>query len=192
MTDSATYNVVLSGNLVSGFEMEQVVNAFARLFKLPPEKASRIIGSQFVIKRDIGLQIARVYQEKLAFIGIETVLQPQRDPGELALEPMELAVSGDTGNAKTALAGGEMICPKCELHQPRAEECRGCGVIISKIPPPPKFTVTVEAEAPRPGAKQAVDRAASTGGNTGSFQGKWVIVSALLAVVVVLAWFVVA
>ena len=47
MTESATYSVLLSGNLKSGFEAEQVVDAFARLFKLTPEKAGSIVGKRF-------------------------------------------------------------------------------------------------------------------------------------------------
>lgn len=190
MTEPASYSVVLSGNLKSGFDAEQVVDAFARLFKLPPEKASRIIGSEFVIKRDVGLPVAKIYQQKLANIGIEVVLQPQGDAGELALMPIEAVKSGDADNADAPLASNEMICPKCELRQPRAEECSGCGVIVSKVPPPAEFTVKVEAEATQPAALSAArNPTAAVGGEVRSTSTNWVIAALVVAVLGALLWY---
>ena len=69
MSESATYSVVLSGELKPGFELQTVVDAFAQLFKLSPEKASSIVGTEFVIKRDVDLGMAEAYKERLSGIG---------------------------------------------------------------------------------------------------------------------------
>jgi uncharacterized RDD family membrane protein YckC len=132
MNESATYSVVLSGNLKSGFELERVIDGFARLFKVPPEKASRIIGTEFVVKRDLELKVAKSYKEKLSGIGVEVLLQRDGGVEELALEPVHLPDSGDDAQS-APLSAEEMICPKCALKQPKAEECSGCGVIVAKV-----------------------------------------------------------
>jgi hypothetical protein len=50
---------------------------------------------------------------------------------ELALEPVESA----DGELVEPLEQDEMICPKCELRQARADECSGCGVFVHKVLP---------------------------------------------------------
>lgn len=194
MVDSNIYSVVLSGNLKSGFETEQVIDAFARLFKLPPEKASRIIGTEFVIKREVGLPIAKTYQEKLANIGIEVVVKQHGAPAELELAPIEPPPSSTGGDALGApLGSDEMICPKCELRQARADECSGCGVIISKVPPPPEFTVTVEAEEPPPpqaSAEELTDTA--TRRDAAPTATRWLIASIAVVAIGALAWYAIA
>jgi len=132
MNEPVTYSVVLSGNLKSGFELERVIDSFARLFKVPPEKASRIIGTEFVVKRDLELQVAKSYKEKLSGIGVEVLLQRDGGVEELALEPVHSPDSGDDAQSAPPSAA-EMVCPKCALKQPKAQECSGCGVIIAKM-----------------------------------------------------------
>jgi methionyl-tRNA synthetase len=49
----------------------------------------------------------------------------------MALEPMGSA----DGELVEPLAQDEMICPKCELRQARADQCGGCGVFMHKVMP---------------------------------------------------------
>ena len=133
MTESATYNVVLSGDILSGFEITTVVNAFAEMFKLSPEKASNMVGSQVVIKKEVELQIAESYQQKLTSIGIEVELKKLDDPIELSLEPMQERVPGADGAEQPMVEVGQMLCPKCKFLQQKAEECVNCGVFIHKL-----------------------------------------------------------
>jgi hypothetical protein len=51
MTESAIYNVILSGTLLPGFDNAGAVDAFAKLFKLPHDKASAMVGTKMVIKK---------------------------------------------------------------------------------------------------------------------------------------------
>jgi hypothetical protein len=133
MTESATYNVVLSGDIISGFEVTEVVTAFAQMFKLSPEKASSMVGSCVVIKKEVELQVAESYRQKLAGIGVDVKLKKLGDSDELSLEPMQHRVSSADGSEQHMLEDGQMICPKCNFLQPKAEECSNCGVYIHKV-----------------------------------------------------------
>ena len=133
MTESATYNVVLSGDILSGFEFTTVVDAFAKMFKLSPEKASSMVGSQLVIKKEVELRVAESYQQRLTQIGIEVELKKHGDPTELSLEPMQERVSDADGAEQPMVETGQMLCPKCKFLQEKAEECGNCGVYIHKV-----------------------------------------------------------
>ena len=133
MTESATYNVVLSGDILSGFEFTTVVDAFAKMFKLSPEKASSMVGSPLVINKDVELRVAESYQRRLAEIGIEVERKKPGDPTELSLEPMQERVSGADGAEQPMVETGQMLCPKCKFLQEKAEECANCGVYIHKV-----------------------------------------------------------
>ena len=145
--DSATYSVILSGKIKPGFEPDQVAAAFAKLFKLTDEKAGSLVGKKFVIKKEVELQLAKTYKDRLDAIGLEAGLKRHGGIDALALEPgpepAEAAVpeapDPEAPNAEPlAVTAGKptdansMVCPRCNLEQPGAEECQGCGVIIQK------------------------------------------------------------
>ncbi len=44
-------------------------------------------------------------------------------------QPAKAAADNDDDSEKTE---NLMICPKCELEQPKAEQCIGCGVYVQK------------------------------------------------------------
>jgi len=133
MSESPTYNVVLSGEILPGFETATVVAAFAQMFKLSPEKASSMVGSCLVIKKEVELQVAETYRQKLAGIGIDVELKKLGEVDELSLEPMQQRVSSADGSELHMVEEGQMICPKCNFLQPKAEECTNCGVYIHKV-----------------------------------------------------------
>jgi hypothetical protein len=132
MTESATYNVILSGDLLCGFDNAGAVDAFAKLFKLPHDKASAMLGTKIVIKKEVELTVAQSYQQKLAAIGIDVTLKKQGDVSELSLEPMQEQVV-DADGSTHQISSGNMICPKCKFNQSRAEKCSHCGVFIHKV-----------------------------------------------------------
>lgn len=193
MSESATYSVVLSGNLKSGFEPQRVIEGFARLFKLSPEKASRIIGTEFVVKRDVELQVAKSYKEKLTNIGVEVLLKRDGGVEELALEPVQLPGAGDEVD-KSPPGAEEMLCPKCALKQPKSDECRGCGVIIHKFlqlaaASEGATIISQEVEEPAPEDEKAFAMAAAGGMSVGV---KAAIAVAGVAVLGALSWYLLA
>jgi hypothetical protein len=66
-----------------------------------------------------------------AAIGGDIKLKQHDGLDELALESV---VSAD-GELVEPLVQDEMICPKCELRQARADECACCGVFVHKVLP---------------------------------------------------------
>ena len=157
MNESATYSVLLSGDLKTGFEPDRVVEAFARLFKLPPEKAGSIVGTRYVLKREVELEVAKSYQEKLTAIGVDVKLERHGGIEELALEPLE----SPDGELVEPLRQGEMICPKCELRQTRADQCSGCGVFVQKVMPGIAEAEAADEAVPVPEQPGAVGVASS-------------------------------
>ena len=187
MTESATYSVLLSGDLKTGFEPAQVVDAFASLFKLTPEKAGAIIGKRFVVKKEVELSVAKAYQEKLVAIGVDVKLERDGGTGELELEPVQTPVFKD-GVQVEPLGADEMICPKCELKQTRAEECSGCGVIIDKVHKiQQQMAETEDSATPAQAAGQQAQ--AGTARNDQPATMKWLIALLVVAVLGALLWY---
>ena len=129
MNESATYTVTLSGSLLPGYESDQVIDAFARNFNLSSEQACSIVGTRYVVKREVELQVANAYKGKLTAIGLEVDVEPDAASGGLSLEPME---TRDEASGES-LKSGEMVCPKCHQKQEKAEQCNACGVFIHKV-----------------------------------------------------------
>ena len=44
----------------------------------------------------------------------------------------ELVEKTENANANANVPDGQMVCPKCELLQDKAEQCSGCGVYVKK------------------------------------------------------------
>lgn len=197
MTDSATYSVILSGEIKTGFDTDTVVEAFARLFKMPPEKAGSVVGKRFVIKKEVELEIAERYVHRLDSIGLDVRLKKHDNALPLSLEPLPdppepPPESGDADNSETApaqpLSADEMICPKCSLRQPGADECSGCGVIVARFnatqqAPPPAAAAEPREVTPAE-SSVAVDEAP-----TGAGELKYFVFPALAAVAGALVWY---
>ena len=186
MTESATYSVLLSGDIKPGFEPEQVIDAFARLFKLTPKKASAIIGKRFVVKHEVELSVAKAYREKLLAIGVDVQLEQDGGIDELELEPVQQPISKDG----VQIEPGEMICPKSDLKQAKAEECSGCGVIIEKAHKVQEQIAEAEAENPEP-PTASTPAAAGDADSDQPASKKWLIAAAAVvaAVLAALLWY---
>jgi len=196
MTETATYSVVLSGDLKSGFDADSVIEAFAKLFKLSPEKAGAIVGSHTVLKREVDLKVAKAYQQRLAEIGLDVKLKRHGGIDELALEPVVEPGSVPADDAEP-LDPGEMICPKCELRQAKADECSGCGVIVQKYLQRQAETAeaaTVAQPASQPAAAGAGEDepAEVTVHEEVPLSLNWLIAPAVVAVLGALLWYLVA
>lgn len=104
----------------------------------------------------------------------------------LELVPTDAELGKDPANKNTS--GGEMItCPKCQLEQPKAEECSGCGVIFSKIrdTAPPQQAAPVEAvQTDIADSSHAIDSSTEQG----SVSVKIFLLPAVAAVLGALLW----
>jgi hypothetical protein len=45
---------------------------------------------------------------------------------------VDTPLNADAERTEASSVEGSMTCPKCELEQPKAEQCSGCGVYVKK------------------------------------------------------------
>jgi hypothetical protein len=70
------YNVVFSGAVRSGFDVEQVTSALAKLVKIDPAKAKALLSGQSrVVKSNLDQNAATQLQSKYAAIGVQCAVQ---------------------------------------------------------------------------------------------------------------------
>lgn len=152
MTDAVTYSVVSNGGVKEGFDMAAVQEAVAELFKLTPEKAQAIVQKRCILRKNVDLKLAEAYKRKLENIGLHITLREH--VSEKSLESATAAAAAETHSPnqpetpvkniaatppspvevkqEAPLAADEMRCPKCELRQAKAEECKECGIFVQK------------------------------------------------------------
>jgi len=158
MSDKAKYAVFTTGKLIKGFEHDAVSAAFCDLFKVTPDKAEVFLGTRKVVKKQLSLEQAKVYQQSLEKIGIGTELEQTKDgktrkvaaatkraaPPGLSLAPVDGAGTDEDG---TAAKKAGFSCPKCELEQAKSKQCTGCGIYFAKYDTTPLESVDVKASS---------------------------------------------
>ncbi len=126
MSDLSTYTVITTGQLHENFGLEDVKESFAKLFKTTPEKASKYVGVQKILKKDMDLNKAQALKARLEQIGMVVALKEYKAKSpamnELSIEEKAPVKSENI-----------MTCPKCDLRQEKAEQCSGCGVYVQKL-----------------------------------------------------------
>ncbi len=127
MSNVSTYTVINTGKIHDDFEVEDVKNSFAKLFKTTPEKANAYVGVQKILKKDLEHTKAQALKSRLESIGMVIALKEHKpaantDAMSLSIEEKE-PIKADT----------TMTCPKCDLRQEKAEQCAGCGVFVQKL-----------------------------------------------------------
>lgn len=73
---SDTYSVVITGNLIPGFELESVQSSLSELFKINQEKVRLYLcGKPKVLKRDVDHQTASKYKTRIENLGASVKLR---------------------------------------------------------------------------------------------------------------------
>ncbi len=157
MEDNISYQVICSGQIKPGYDLQQVEENFAALLKISVEKAKAIVGTKRTLKKDLDPAKAKLYQKKLEDIGLVVLLkanglevkqqksktssalslEPIASTPTLSLEPIETPQNVEP-TSSTAPESAGFSCPKCGLEQEKSEQCAGCGVYINKVVPPPE------------------------------------------------------
>lgn len=101
--------VVFTGRLQPGSDPDQAAKKFASVFKVPEDKALRLIrdGQEKALKKSVDPAAAAHYQEVLAEIGLLTRV--------------------DADDARPSLA---KKCPKCGSNRIENGVCQSCGVLV--------------------------------------------------------------
>jgi len=147
MGDGTTYDVITNGEILDGYQVEQVIDGFAQLFKISPEKANVFLNKKRVVKKGLSLKQAHVYKQKLETIGLIVELNAQAPKVNsyklaLTLEPMEPArpIAADSSlateshlTAQTDTPQSTVTCPKCQQVQEGGQFCVACGVCFDKV-----------------------------------------------------------
>ncbi|MGX5175061.1 hypothetical protein ACUR5C_13650 [Aliikangiella sp. IMCC44653] len=133
------YNLIISGNIVRGFELTQVKQAAQALFGSGEANIDAMLnGHKQYLKRDIPHAKAYAYQEKLLNIGIEASIERIKQ-----VEPEKNFQLVPEGEEKTSyaelqqkFASGELIeCPECQFISRQTQFCGGCGAQLSEDDP---------------------------------------------------------
>ena len=132
------YKIMFSGELMPDFDLAQVEQNLAQLFKSDIDKIRQLFsGKPVALKRDLSDDQAEKYLTALQRAGAK-VSKENDLASALSLvatddhpEPEPQAASASP--AMQEQADDRMSCPKCGFEQPKAAECSGCGIIIEKF-----------------------------------------------------------
>jgi hypothetical protein len=113
------YRITYQGKVAQGRDVGEVKRNLTSLFKLSDEKVEKLFsGKAFVVAKNVDYDSAMRY--KMAFETAGAVCRVE----EVGSEPRSER-SSETVQQK-------ITCPKCGFEQEKTEECRQCGIIISK------------------------------------------------------------
>ncbi|MBK1633316.1 hypothetical protein CKO31_21680 [Thiohalocapsa halophila] len=122
---SAFHQVVFTGRLKPGVNAEQAARDFAAVFKLPEEKAWRLIldGGEHVLKREVDDSNAERYREVLEEIGLEVRVEPAGTPlggSEPAAEALAADETGSGTDTPPDAAAAGAAAPRAVSTNPYA------------------------------------------------------------------------
>jgi hypothetical protein len=131
------FKVVFTGILKPGPDIDQCISLFARQFRVPTEKAQKLIqsGRKVVLKKGVDANTADTYRLALEKLGMEVQvepMQPEFGGSGLALEPM---VESSPRTDSESQAETTEVCPKCGSSRldKANDTCLDCGAILSKV-----------------------------------------------------------
>lgn len=125
--DGAEYRVIITGELIEGFDPDEVVAKLAALLKQPHDTMARLFGQRPIPLNTLyPADKAEKVQQHLHSLGAQTRLEAI-ERSIFALEPMAEEASTQVENTTG------FSCPKCGQVQEPDESCSGCGVIFAKL-----------------------------------------------------------
>ena len=148
MTETENYNLIFKGEVAPGQEINNVKLAFAKTFKISPEKIpSYFSGKPVVLKKNVEHAVAYKYKAALERVGALSELQrivvkPQTELAALSLTPMEDNVDGVSSSPENLPTSKDekvsegnaqsFRCPKCSFEQSEGNFCIQCGIFFDK------------------------------------------------------------
>jgi hypothetical protein len=145
------YKVVFLGMAVAGPEEEaRLIGGLRKKFNLSPEKAERLLQKvPVVVKKGISKEEMERYVKAFEEIGgkvkveeeltvePEIPLAPQfeKTPSYEEKEPYgggETYQEKESPRERETHKEGMMTCPQCGFEQPETDECKKCGIVLSK------------------------------------------------------------
>jgi len=128
----ASFRIVTRGELLYGFDREEVSANLHKLCRYRPETLERVFsGEPFIFKANLDKSAAERYKAALDRTGINC---------RLVLMPEKSSVAAGQTTARPATAvfrqtvpPREIVCPKCDQRQPAGTACVSCGIVFAKF-----------------------------------------------------------
>lgn len=128
---STQYRIVTEGKLREGVDPEQFVHAFVQMFKVPEDKARKLLaaGRAVTLKDNLDKDTAEKFQRVLeGQTGLEVRVE--------AIASLSLMSDGaevvDRQSEEPAPSDTAERCPKCGSDRVVGDDCLACGIIISR------------------------------------------------------------
>jgi hypothetical protein len=143
MTVGDDYRVVTTGQIVEGFDLDEVRKHLVSVLRLEPAQAEHFFDKPRVLKKGASWASADKLCSQLATLGVSAEVQspapsassPPAEPN-LALqeEPaLELVQDAAGAGANASAKQGTVECPNCQHVQPKSEQCESCGIWFHKF-----------------------------------------------------------
>ena len=159
MTISDAYRVVTTGQILEGFDPDDVRNHLISVLRLKPDQAERFFEKPRILKKGVTWASADKLCSQLAKLGVSAEIQSPSpsvasQPAEtkLALQE-EPALELVQDEADASARPGTLECPNCQHVQAKSEQCESCGIWFHKFE-------SSAALAPPDSAPQAIPAAA--------------------------------
>lgn len=132
---SEKFSVVLTGKLADGFELPEVMDNIAQVFKLAPEKVEKLFGGKPVaLKRGVEKSQAMKLRNVLARAGALGVIKADAVESEVPAETSVAVVETEVPGNAAAVSGAslaDVTCPRCGHQQAHASSCGLCKMDLS-------------------------------------------------------------
>ena len=166
MTISDTYRVVTTGQILEGFDPDEVRKHLISVLRLEPARAEAFFEKPRVLKKGITWASADKICSQLATLGVAAKIQnlapsgasqPAEPKRALQEEPALELVQDKTDASPME---GTVECPNCRHVQAKSEQCESCGIWFHKFEAPAAQTQpdSVPKAVPAAAAVQADDR----------------------------------
>lgn len=137
MTISDDYRVVTTGQILGGFDPDDVRKQLISVLRLQPSQAEHFFEKPRVLKKGATWAGADKLCSQLAKLGVAAEIQnaapadasqPAQPREESALELVQ-----DEASAGAAPEQGTLECPNCQRVQAKSEQCESCGIWFHKF-----------------------------------------------------------
>jgi hypothetical protein len=163
MTISDAYSVITTGQILEGFDPDDVRKQLISVLRLKPAQAECFFEKPRVLKKDMTWAGADKLCSQLAKLGVSAKIQSPApsvasQPAEpkLALQE-EPALELVQDEADASSVQGTLECPSCQHVQAKSEQCESCGIWFHKFESSSVPTLPDSAPKAIPAAMQADD-----------------------------------
>jgi len=139
MTTSDAYSVITTGQIVEGFDPDDVRKHLISVLRLEPAHAERFFEKPRVLKKGASWASADKLCSQLAKLGVSAEIQsPAPSVASESVEPKR-ALQEEPGlelvqdEADASPMKGTLECPNCQHVQAKSEQCESCGIWFHKF-----------------------------------------------------------